>query len=342
MRLLVLITLFVTLASAQDTGAAETSTLAYNEALAAAMTADADVLGARLELASAERALSRIQADPLALRIPVLQAEQAAESARQALRTAELGARSGASSAYAAALEADSDVALAEQRLSLSQTEAEATRIRLEAGAATSLDVDRSENALRDAERTLENARQNRELAYSNLASSLGLSAQPTLSETVPVGEVPPLDEVLAGLDANAQLRSAENALELARAQQAATDNAFSAKSDIDAANDDLESATTFLSEVRRTLELGVRQSYNAVIAAQGQLERTLADLTTARENVGAQQLRFDAGSISRLELGQSQLELSGAEAEAQRAAHALSAALFSLELSVQGANGAL
>ena len=317
---------------------AQSVPLSYTDALVRAVTNSADLTTARVDLVSARRDLDRAEADPLALRIPVLQAEQAVTQARQALRAAELQAQDSGADAYARALEAQSAVLLAEEQLALAQTRAEATQIRFEAGASTSLDVDQAQNALNGAQRALADAEEERALAFSQLASLLGLAGEPlTLSETVPVGTVPPLRNVLEGLSDNTQIVSAQQAAALAEAQLAAVNNAFSARSEIDAASDTLSNAQTRLIETRRSLELGVRQSYNAVASAQNRVQGAQADLKAAQDTLDAQQIRFDAGSISQLELAQSEIEAQTAANALESARHALGDALRQLELTVLG-----
>ena len=59
---------------AQTTLTGDALTLA--EVLRVASDNDPDVLGAEADVAAAQRELTRLQADPLALRVPTLQAEQ--------------------------------------------------------------------------------------------------------------------------------------------------------------------------------------------------------------------------------------------------------------------------
>ena len=327
--------LLVPVSLAQDTQA---TPLSYTDALVRAVANGADLATARVDLASAQRELDRAEADPLALRIPVLQAEQAVTQAQQALRVAELRAQDSAAAAYARALEAQSAVALAEEQLALAQTRAEATQIRFEAGASTSLDVDQAQNTLNSAQRDLADAEEERDLAFSQLASLLGLAGETLeLTETVPVGAVPPLANVLDGLEDNTQVVSAQQAVALAEAQLAAVNNAFSARSEIDAARDTLSNAETRLTETRRSLELGVRQSYNAVAAAQNRARGAQAEVDAAQDTLDAQQIRFEAGSISQLELAQNEIEVQTAANALESARHTLGDALRQLELTVLG-----
>ena len=312
--------------------------LTLAEAVDAALAADAEVVSAQADLAAAERDQARTEADPLSLRLPRVRAAQGVVSAQDALEAARLSAQSSVADAYYTALEADDTLALARQQQDIAETTLQAQRIRLEAGAATQLDVDRAQNDLASAQRNVADAQEARNLAYNDLASQIGGSAEGlTLQEDETTAEVPALDAVLARLDDNAQLRAAEQGVELAQVSLEAVDNAFSPRADIEAAQDTLNSARTQLQEVRRSLELAVRGSYNAVVAAQGRLESALANLATSEETLRAQQVRFDAGSISRLDFENAQLERANTVAAAAAARHSLAEALLQLESTVQG-----
>ena len=313
--------------------------LSYDEAVALAQDSSAGVRTAQVDLRSAERDLARVQADPLALRVPKLQAEQALRTTEQALVSAQLSAAEDAATSYAAALEADAAVALADLQLDIAETQYDATLIRLEAGAATTLDLERAENVLASAQRARVSALQTRGLAYNSLASLLGIGGTFVLQNAAETSDVPSLQDVLARVPNNALLTQAVQVESLARAQFEAVNNNFSARSSVEAAQVSLENATTRASETRRSVALGARRSYNAVLAAQSQLRSAEAELTTAREDVAAQRLRYEAGSISLLELRETELAQVRSENAAQEASNALRSSLLALELILQGAS---
>ena len=129
--LLLFLGMSVTLA--QTTPTSDALTLA--EVLRVAPDNDPDVLGAEADVAAAQRELTRLQADPLALRVPTLQAEQTLTNAQAALEAARLTSRTEVTSAYFDALSAERTVKLAEQDLTIQQATVQATQIRLGAGA---------------------------------------------------------------------------------------------------------------------------------------------------------------------------------------------------------------
>ncbi len=321
-------------------GFAHGQPLTLDDALGRAVEASAAVRGARLDLGSAERDLARTAADPTSLRVTRLQADHAVAGAVAGLANAAMTARDAAASAYASALEADASLAIAEGAHAIAETAHEAVSIQFEAGAATRLDVERSENDRRSAERDVIDARAARALAYDRLASLLGLAgAEVTLTPLPDPGTVPPLDAYLADLDRNAQLQAAVQQAELAAAQFAAIDNPLaSAPADIAAARDRLETAQLRAAEQRRSLVLLVRQAHNGALAAEARLRSAAAAAATARDDLDVQRLRFDAGSISALTLARAELQTRQQEAQLAAARHALAAALRQVDLTLMGA----
>ncbi len=323
---------------AAETPASEISSLTFEQMLGLAQGANAEVFTAQAALDSATRGLARVQADPLALRVAQLQAEQAVSNAQQALKTAQLKAQNSAADAFAAAREADSSVTLAEHKLDIAQTELEANNARIKAGAATNLDVERAGNALASAQRDLAAAQQSRTLAYASLASLLAIPNTFVLEGSVTVDEVPDLETALANLESNSLVTQARQTYELAQAQLAAIDNAFTARSEVELARDEVKRAETQVQEARRSVEITVQQSYNGVLVAQSQLQGAEAAAVTAWTDFEAQQLRFDSGSISLLDLKQSQFAAADSQSQLELAKHALASSLRVLELTIMGA----
>ena len=312
--------------------------ISLDTALALASELDAGVISARADLAAAERDLTRTSADPLALRLTKVQAEHALQNAQAALESALSSSRATLTNAYLVALEADQTLAVAEQAEAIAAIALEATEIRFNAGAATQLDLERARNDFGATQRDTDDAQQARALAYSELASLVGLPPEELTLELLTVApELPELDRLLARLEENRQWRLTLQAVELAELRLAAVDNAFSARADVEAARDALDSAQVRLRETRRSLELTMRQSHNSVLAAQGRLLSATASAATARDTLGAQALRYDAGSISRLEFERSRLDAARADAQYQMARHALLRALLQLTRTLLG-----
>lgn len=314
--------------------------LTLEAAFQIAPDASADLIAARTEVAAAQRDLDRTLADPLALRVPRLQAEQRLASAREALDAGLTALRITVARAYFAALEADETLEIARLEHAIAQVSLEAQQVRFNAGAATQLDLDRARNDLDTAVRTLAETGSDRELAYAELASQLGTA----VTSLGPLNEAAQLPE-LAGVVAEAQtrngrVRAARRAVELAQAQFDAVDNAFSARADIESARDRLADAERDLNETLRTLELDITSSYNSAVAAQARLDSAQASSATSAEDLAASSIRFDSGNLSPISYEQARLGHARTIASEHSALHAQILAALQLEQAVIGSSG--
>ena len=338
---LVLALMVLGLTSAQTDTQTQTAApaMTLNKALELSPDVAASVLTARATLSAAQRDLARVQADPLALRLDQLQAEQAVASAQSAVDTTLAALRLNTAQAYFDALEADDTLEVAQQQRDIAATTLQATQIRRDAGAATDLDLVNAQNDLAADERALQDATLARDLAYQNLSSLVGTQIQSLQSVTPDdLTQAPSEAEALAEAEnKNAQLLAAERAVALTQTQLEAVDNAFSARADIQAAQDALASAQTTLTDIRSTLSLTLRQRYNALTAAQSSLTSAEASYASSQDNLAAQQVRLDAGSISPLDLAAAQLGALQSRAALASALHAAWLATLQLEQTVVG-----
>ena len=317
---------------------AETPALALQQAFHLAQASDADLLSARSDLQSAQRDLTRIQADPLALRLDTLQAEQAVAAAQAKLVSTQIATQVDLADAFSAALEADETLSLAQRKEAIASQTLEAQKIRLQAGAVTQIDVDKANNDYQAALRDSVDAQASRALAYAQLSSLLGQAASSLEPLTDDLLTLPNLDEVKTRAQGqNAQLLATSRNVEFLTARLAAVDNAFSARSEIEAAKDNLESAQIAYSESLRTLDLNVQNSYNGVLSAQTRYESALANYATALADLSAQKTRLDAGSISPLSYAQSELSFQTTTSSLNSAKHAFYLSLLRLEQTVVG-----
>ena len=303
---------------------------------------DADVIAARTALATAERAAARATADPFALRLPKVQAEHGLEDARNNLSNARLAARDETQAAYFEALAATDAVRLAERELALTQTTLEATQIRFDAGAVTIVEVDRARNDSRTATRTLNAARTRRTLAQGQLAGRLGVSAaslalqEPKLDSTLPE-----LGTLLSHLETNSELIAAKHTRQEAQIYLEGVDNAFSAQVELESARAAYSGAQSGVTQLRRSLEQSVRAAYTTAEALRDALRAAQEGEATEQTALKVQQARFAAGSTSRVELLQAEIDAAKSAALVCTARYDLARAVLALEETVQGAAGA-
>lgn len=337
MRPLALLVVLAGMVSAQG-GPGQDDVLTLAATLEAAPTLDPDVLGAENALRAAERTLTRLQADPLALRVPTLQAQGGVESARAGLSAARLVSRTEATGAYFAALGAGSALELTEAALDLETAKLEATRIRFEAGAATRLELLQAENSLDAAKRDLTDAEQTRSLALRELGSLVGQDASRLGPVSLTVPAVPTLVQSLTeATRTNSGVRAVASALEVAEAELAAVDNAFSAQADIEAVRDNLASVESALQTARRSLELSVRGAHGELESAARSFENAQASFAAAGEELAAQQARLDAGSLAPIAFEESRLMYRRSEAELYGALYEFRLAALALEGTISG-----
>lgn len=313
------------------------SPLTLEQALALAPDASATVLSARADLDAARRSEARVTADPASLRVDRLSAHDATVNAERALAAALAGDRASVASAYFDAAQADTALSVARLEVAIQQQTLKAEQARLDAGAATDLDVAKAQNSLHAAEATLAKATTDRALAFNTLASLVGRAVGATTGE-VALPALEPLDSYLQrARQDNAQLVAANGAAALAQAQLQAVDNDFSARSTVQQAQDTLADAQRHVGEVQRTLDLSVKGAYaNAQTSAAALTNARAADVT-AQDDLTAAQARLDAGVISPLAFRSSQLTRLQASQALEVALHTAVLRLYTLEQVVAG-----
>lgn len=297
---------------------------------------DVDVLNARAALTSAQRDLGRTNADPQALGLDIMAAEQAVAAADDTLSVSLAAARASVADAYTKLLEAARSVERAELEASIAATTLEATRVKAGAGAATEIEVTLAETSFAAAQRAIKEAVTSRDLATEKLQSLIAQEIghlQPIAADDIP--DVPTLDLLLeqASLN-NARLKSARRAVATTSANLTATDHAFSAQAQIDAAREAVDNAKASLKVAEHNLQLTLRQAYANVTAASNRLLGTETDDAVAARTLQDQEARLRAGSISPLAFKEAELSRFSSASSLAAARHALLLAVLQLQLS--------
>jgi outer membrane protein TolC len=333
-----LILVFAFTLAQENSNSEASSVMTLEQAYSFSQSVNADLVTATADLQSSQRDLTRIKADPLALRLDTLQAEQAVAAAQAKLVSTQTATKIALANAYTAALEADESLQLAQKQQTISSQTLEAQNIRLQAGAVTQIDVDKANNDYQAALRTTADAEASRALAYAQLSSLVGQSAaslEPLSNELL---DLPNLEDIKARAKIqNAQILASSRNVELLSTQLAAIDNAFSARSAIEAARDTLNNAQISFAESQRTLDLNVQNSYNSVLSAKAGYESALANYATSQADLNAQKTRLDAGSISPLSFAQSELSFQTTTSSLNSAKHRFYLSLLRLEQAVVG-----
>ena len=330
-----LISLLACAALAQATPSQPPLTL--ERALALGPDASAAVLTARSRLAAARRDEARVNADPASLRVERITAQNARLDAERSLTATLAANRVTVASAFVAALEADTALEVARLDAAIEQQTLQAQRARLDAGAATDLDLAKARNAAASAQTAVDDATTQRTLATTTLASLVGAPV-PALDGTVTPPELSSLDDYLQrARQDHAGLAGARDALRLSQAQLEAVDNDFSSAAQIQDARDAVSDARRQLAEIDRTLELSVRGAYANAEAARASMENATAADAAAEQDLEAARARLGAGSISPLSYRNSQLTRLQAAQALAAARHALVVRVLTLEQAVAG-----
>ncbi|GAA5504418.1 hypothetical protein Dxin01_04188 [Deinococcus xinjiangensis] len=305
---LLLSALLVTTASAQ------TTTTATN-AVAAALSNNADVKTAQANLDKAQAANKAAQADPSSLVAAKLSASSALSLAQASLRGAKLSTLQSTVSAYTALLEAQQNVEVQTLQVQVDTKGVQVAQTKLNIGNATNLDVQNAQNTLSASQQALADAKAQVTLASGKLATLTGLNSG-VRAASVPT--VPKLSVSLATL---------RNGLGNLASMVSANNDVASAQLNVKLANNDftpartLQDAQTALANAQRGLQ-SAQSSTNQALASAYQTAQNSYDLLGVAQNreAAAQKTynqdaaRLKSGTISAVELQNTQLTLKKAQ----------------------------
>jgi outer membrane protein TolC len=259
---------------------------------------------ARADLASKE-------ADPSTLIVPLTQARNTAQLNQVQLDAKRLEVMSNVTGAYLNLFEAQENIKVLEAQLALDTRNLEVARIRLQARNGTQLDVNRAENVVNTSRQSLADARANLPILSNRLEVLLGVN-----TGNLTVGAPPAFREVKidsAALEAGLETRL-PSVLQVAQAVQLAdlnvklSDNDFTPPATLRDNKVTLENAQRNLSTIRQTALTQLRDSVrNTANALEGVRLRD-RDRDNAEDALAQDQLKFKNGTISRLQLQQTEV----------------------------------
>lgn len=297
-------------AIAQSEPAAET--LSLESAVELAEAKSQDVAQARLALEAAERMHAINLADPLAVRLDQLRSEHAVAAAAENLQTVIQANRTNTLNMYTSVLTANARVIEAELELSIASTALQAQQLRFDAGAITRLELQRADTAKEGAERRLSTAQTNlvratTELEQATETADIQLAAPDSLGPTT---EVPDFQALLDhALGTNAQLNAARRDEQLKAAELRAVNTAFSSLQTLNAARAAHDSARNLITTLESEVESSLQLSLHDLQSAMGNLDSARAELSHMEAELQAQEMRYEAGTISSIELAEARLQ---------------------------------
>lgn len=308
-------TLALGLALLLPTAAAQTA-VSVTRAVQAALTSGTEVRTAQANLDRATAANRAAQADPSTLAAAKLSAGQAQTLATVGLRAARLSTLQSAVNAYTTLLEAQENVELQSLQVQVDQKAVQVAQVKRGLGNATALDVQKAQNTLSGSTQGLADTRAQVNLASGKLASLTGLAAGVRASG---LGTLPTLKTTLAalrsGLENNlTSVVGAEQDVAAAQLTVKLSDNDFTPARTLQDARTALANAQRALDAAQKNANTGLSSAYQTAQNAAEQLKVAQSRESAALRSYNQDSARLKSGTISAVELQQTQLALKQAQ----------------------------
>jgi outer membrane protein TolC len=305
------------------------------DALETAATRPA-VEAAELEFNEARAELARTNADPFALKLEKIAAQQRLALSKARVTETYYAAVLELGTAYTARLQAELEQEAARANEALSLRLLEVARIRLQRGSVTELEVREAEAALGVAAATRQSAEETLIVTRTDLRALLPADVKAARLEPIPTWTVerplPSVLVVLQGAGRTTALLSLQQAVSLASLNRSLLDPSYSSARELETADAALEAARTSLAEATRTLQAQLRTLYAQTGAAQQLFRAQRTTSAAAQSRLAFQRSRFSRGLISELELRQTEYAATSAQLEMMRAKHLYVTTRFELQ----------
>lgn len=304
--------LFLTAALAVTSLSFAQTQLTLPTALQQALTQGADLRTQNATLVNARADLAAKEGDPSVLVLQLTQAKNTAALETVRLDSTRLSVASSVITAYANLYEAQENIELQTAQVALDGRNLEIARARLQARNGTQLDVDKAVNTLASSRQSLVDLQANLPVLSNRLETLLGrsLGGNLTLAALPQVtGNSCKLEDLEKGLEARLPnvLQTAQN-VSLNQLNVQLSDNDYTAPSTLRDNKTNLENASRNLETSRQNAQTSLRDAWRNVQNAAEQVRIRSQDLTNARTDLTQAQTRFRSGTISRLQLQQTEV----------------------------------
>ncbi len=311
--------------------------LTLDNAITNALEKNAEVNSAQSALRQATETARARNADPLAIITDVLQADQAAETARVNVQLARLDVVNDTTGEFLNLAESVDTVEVLTNQTKLLEKNLEIAKARLANRTGTTLDVQRAETELAGSRQQLADARAQRPIVAARLSRLLGLErgVEPQIADApalrVRVIDLPALEQKLDERSASV-LRAAQG-LEFAELIVKISDNDYTPDQSKREAQTNLDNARRALGTERRKALTQLRDVHRSVLGALEGAGLAQKNAETAQKTLENDRVRLRNGLISRIQLESSELAAGRANADAARAANGYLRALTGLSL---------
>jgi outer membrane protein TolC len=312
--------------------------LTMESAIELGLKQNQSVIDARRNLEDAKQSLLEKEGDPTTLIVALTQARNNLSYAQAQYNYVMLQVTQTVRSNYLSVLEAQNQLNLAKKQLEVASENLKAVKTRRTLGNATDSDVLQAENNVTSAQNAVASAEANLKSATDKLLLSIGMDT----STPVVLAE-PTFKEVKIDIDAlkkQAQnnlptVVQAKNSYELAKLQYDLANNEYTPQSQIRSAQLALESAQDSLKQVLDNLDLSINTAYQNVLNALNQVKLQEKNLALARKNLETDNARLKVGTITKLQLMNTESALISAENNYKSSVYNYLKALDALSLAV-------
>jgi outer membrane protein len=290
--------------------------VSLSAAVQAALQNGADVRTAQANLEKAQAANTAQQADPSALAAAKLNARNTLTLAQVQLKGARLSTLQTTINSYATLLEAQENVELQTLQVQVDQKGLQVAQVKLQVQNATALDVQNAGNTLTGSQQNLADARAQVNLASGKLSVATGLAAGVRAGA---LGNVPalktPLASLQTGLNTNlTAVISASNEVASAQLSVKLADNDFTPARTLQDARTALANAQRGLDSAQKNATTTLSSAYQNVDNATELLKVALSKEGAAQKTYTQDAARLKSGTISAVDLQNTQLTLKKAQ----------------------------
>lgn len=290
------------------------------EAVALAEEHNLALRTARIAADDARVALEQARASQVARPDPValLQAQSAADVAARQLELARQQLRLQVAEDYFAVLRAENLIQVTQEGLALAQRQLQVAREKFRAGVAAEVEVLRATSQVTDLQATLLQQEGNRRLALLKFRQTLGIPPDAPTRPARQTIEFQPLtasleEDLARALQQRVEILQAQAALEAARKQVELSDNSYTPRLQLERARLAAQRAEVALEQARNTVDLGIRQQYQALQDAAQRIEVLKQRIREAEETLRMTQSLYDASAATDVELLSAQSALTQA-----------------------------
>lgn len=312
--------------------------LTMESAIELGLKQNQSVIDAQRNLEDAEQTLKEAEGDPTTLILSLTQARNNLLYRKAQLNYVKLQVTQTVRSNYFAVLEAQNQLNLAKKQLELANENLKAVKIRRSLGNATDTDVAQAENNVASAQNSVTLLENNLKTATERLLLSIGLDPSTKIVLSEPIFKEVAID--IENLKKQAQdnlptVIQAQNNYNLARLQYDLVNNEYTPQSQIRSAKLSLDTAQDSLRQVISNLEPTIDSAYANVISSLNQVRIQEKNLTLARKNLETDTARLKVGTITKLQLMNTEISLISAENSYKSAVYNYIKALDALSVAV-------